>query len=321
MTATALAQCDACTPLGFAHYQRADEAAEWDEERAEWLCDVCRRRPKGVPAADGVYTDIDEISYHADKTSLSSSGARTLLDCPAIFHHERQHKPTPKPQYDMGHVVHGMVLGVGLDVVVVDAPDWKSKAAQDTRKEAHAAGKVPILAKDHATAQAMAKQVLEHDTAGALFSKGDPEVSGYWHDPETGIRCRFRTDWLHPGRNRIIAVDYKTSISASPVKFAKHCAEYGYHLQAAWYLDGLTETGAADDAIFVHVWQMKEPPYLVSVGEIAAEDIDRGRRLTRKALRTYADCLANDRWPGFGQGIHQLSLPGYARYQEEAQLA
>lgn len=279
-------------------------------------------RPAGIPELDGIYTDVDELDYHADRTSLSSSGARKILDCPAIFHFEQQQPPTPKPQYDFGHVAHGLILGVGLDVVPVDAPDWKTKAAQDARKEAHAAGKVPLLVAEIVKAELMAKRVREHDTAGALLAVGDPEISGYWHDDVNPVRLRFRTDWLHPGRNRIIAVDYKTTAgNGSPAKFARTCADYGYHQQAAWYLDGLAETGAGENAAFLFIVQAKEPPHLVSVCEINADDIDRGRRLNRQAINAYADCVANDEWPDYGQGIHQISLPTYARYQEEAQLA
>lgn len=274
-----------------------------------------------VPELDGIYTDIPELVYHADRGSLSSSGARKLLDCPAIFHHEQEQPPTPKPQFDFGHVAHGLVLGVGLDVVPVDAPDWKTKAAQEERKQAHAEGKVPLLVDDVAKAELMAQRVLEHETAAALLAVGDPEISGYWHDDVAPVRLRFRTDWLHPGRSRIIAVDYKTSTSANPGKFAKSCADFGYHQQAAWYIDGLAETGAGEDSAFLFIVQSKEPPHLVTVVELDPDDIDRGRRLNRRAINLYADCIADDQWPDYGQGIHQISLPGYSRYQEEAQLA
>lgn len=279
-------------------------------------------RPAGVPELDGVYSDVDELDYHADRTSLSSSGARKILDCPAIFHYEQEQPPTPKPQFDMGHVVHGMILGVGLDIVPVDAANWTTKAAKETRDQAHAEGKVPLLVADVAKAELMAKTVREHDTAGALLAVGDPEITGYWHDDVNPVRLRFRTDWLHPGRNRIIGVDVKTTAgNGSPAKFAKSCADFGYHQQAAWYLDGLAETGVSEDAAFLFIVLPKEPPHIVTVCEIHADDIARGRALNRKAINTYADCVANNVWPGYGQQIHQITLPTYARYQEEARLA
>lgn len=326
MTTTSRVSCDVCAPLGFGTHRRHDESAVWYPEFKEWLCEHClieKTLAAAVPELDGIYTDVPELAYHADRNSLSSSGARLLLppSCPAIFHHQQENRPTPKPQYDLGHVVHGMILGVGLEVVAVDADNWKTKKAQDAKKEAHEAGKVPLLVGDVAAAEAMAKAVHNHPVAAALLSSGQPEITGYWHDPVTGVRLRLRIDWLHPGRTRLIAVDVKTTVSADPAKCARSCGDYRYHLQAPWYLDGLAETGAGEDALFLFVFIEKDPPYLVTVGEIDPADIARGRALNRKAINLYADCQANDRWPGYGDQIHQLSLPSYTRYAEEGQLA
>jgi hypothetical protein len=281
-------------------------------------------RTTTVPVEDGVYygTDVNELDYHADRDSLSSSGARKILEAPALFHFEQQQPPTPKPQYDMGHVVHGLILGVGLDVVPVDATNWTTKAAKDARDAAHAEGKVPLLAADLAKAEVMAKAVREHHTAGALLAVGDPEITGYWHDEATAARLRLRTDWLHPGRNRIIGVDVKTTAgTGNPAKFAKSCADFGYHQQAAWYLDGLAATGVSPDAAFLFIVVPKDPPHLVTVCELTADDIERGRALNRKAINTYAECRATNHWPGYGEQIHRITIPAYARYQEETRLA
>ena len=129
---------------------------------------------------------------------MSSSGARKLLppSCPAIFRYEMRRPPKPLPQFDFGHVAHKFVLGVGSDIEVVHADDWRTKAARDKRDEAHAAGKTPILNADYVTAMAMKQAVSAHPLAAALFDGGVPERSGYWIDPETGMRLRFRPDWL-----------------------------------------------------------------------------------------------------------------------------
>jgi len=76
------------------------------------------------------------------------------------------------------------------------------------------------------------------------------------------------TSYPTVGRGRPIIVDYKTAASANPRRFAKSVAEYGYHQQAAWYIDGLEQITGAADAAFLFVVQQKDPPWLVSVCQL-----------------------------------------------------
>lgn len=289
-----------------------------------------------IPTADGIYGGIPDEVYHGDRTSLSSSGARALLapSSPEIFHHQRQQPPEPKPQYDFGHVAHKFVLGEGAEIFELDpavhglnkdGTPSKSPTStamwQQAAEDARRLGQIPMHIAEVAKAKAMAARVREHPLAGPLLSDGTPELSGYWHDPETDVRLRFRPDWLpNPGRGRLIVVDYKTSTSAHPGHFAKAAAEYGYHQQAPWYLDGLAACEIADDAAFLFVVQSKTAPYPVTVMELDPEDIELGRRRNRKAINLYAQCTAADHWPDYGQRVHSVSLPSYARYQQEGDL-
>ena len=94
----------------------------------------------------GVLDDLPDPEYHAHP-ALSSSGARKLLppSCPARFKWERDNPPPSRPALDIGSAAHKQVLGVGADIVVVEADDWKTKAAQETRKAAYAAVQIPLL--------------------------------------------------------------------------------------------------------------------------------------------------------------------------------
>ncbi|SLF39841.1 PD-(D/E)XK nuclease-like domain-containing protein [Mycobacteroides abscessus] len=289
-----------------------------------------------IPAEDGMYSGIPDEVYHADRTSLSSSGARALLapSCPEIFRHQQLEPPAPKPQYDFGHVAHKFVLGEGSEIAELDPAihglnqnGSPSKAPTNTAmwqeavQEARERGQIPMHIAEVAKAKAMAAKVREHPLAAALLADGTPELSGYWQDPETGVRLRFRPDWLpNPGRGRLIVVDYKTATSAHPGHFAKAAADYGYHQQVPWYLDGLAACDISDDAAFVFIVQSKSPPYPVSVIELKPDDIELGRRRNRKAIDLYAQCVAADHWPDYGQGVHSVSLPSYAVYQQEGDL-
>lgn len=336
-------KCQNCSYYTKYNRQKPGEIPLYVECCNAWMCAGCREHrecvepseppaeakarldlQRAVPANDGIYSRVPDSVYHADRDSLSSSGARLLLapSCPALFLANQQEPPNPKPQYDFGHAAHKMVLGEGSQLVKVDADNWRTGDAQKKRNTAWLNGKAPLLKKDIDTAQIMAGRVHAHPLAGRLLQRGAAEMSGYWHDDATGVRLRFRTDWLtDPGASsRIICVDYKTSTSANPAQFAKACADYGYHQQAAWYLDGLREVEVAEDAGFVFIVQQKTTPFLVSVVQLNPEDVERGRRLNRRAIDVYAKCRANNSWPGYGDGIEMVSLPAWAVKQTEALL-
>lgn len=275
-----------------------------------------------VPVNDGIYPDVSEADYHADRDSLSSSGAKTLTTLtPEEFMAQLLEPRNPKPQYDFGHAAHKMVLGKGGQLVRVDARDWRTNAAKALRERAYELGKAPLLKAQIDTAQRMAGKVFEHKIAAKLLESGSAEMSGYWHDDTTGVRLRFRPDFLPDvPRGRPIIVEYKTAASANPRRFVKAAFDYGYHQSGAWYVDGLREVTGADDAAFVFIVQQKDPPFLVSTAQFESEDIELGRRQNRRAIDLYAECRESGVWPGY-EGIALLTLPGWARRQIEDDLA
>lgn len=267
----------------------------------------------------GLYDGIPEEQYHADE-ALSSAGARELLppSCPAIYHYRRSH-PVFKDVFDFGSAAHKLVLGEGPAVKVVDAADWRTKAAQEQRDAARAAGFIPLLAHEWARAAAMAAAIQDHELAGELLSPlagGKAELSGWWQDPETGVWCRFRLDWLAGHRTRFgqpIIVDYKSSTCAEPETFArKSVAEYRYDQQDAWYSDGyLALTG--EQPAFLFLVQEKLPPYLISVVQLTEEDRQVGRERNRRALEVFRDCAEAGIWPGYSQDVELIAMPSWAR--------
>lgn len=263
----------------------------------------------------GVVTDLEEATYHAHP-ALSCSGAKKLLppSCPAIFKWERDNPPEPKDVFDFGSAAHRMILGVGPDIVAIEASDWRTNAAKERREEIRTAGAIPILAADHERVVAMTKALYEHPLAAALLARtGLPEVSLFWTDEETGTPLRGRLDYLpDTDAGRVLVTDYKTCASANPDKFARAAADYGYHMQAPWYLDALTALNIAEDAAFLFIAQEKTAPYLVSVIELDSEALRIGRERNRTAIDTYVACCEADVWPAYTDDVALVSLPRWA---------
>lgn len=258
----------------------------------------------------GIYCDIPEADYHADPVdggSLSSSAVRVILDAPARYRYSADN-PVFKDAFDFGSVVHELALGTGGGIVEIDAPDWRTKAAKEARDAARGEGKTPLLTKDLVVARAAVDALMAHPTANTLLTaEGRSEVTVVWE--QAGTMRRARIDRLRDG-DPVIAVDLKTTRSAEPRAFSKSAYNFGYHHQAAWYLDGLMANGI--DAEFVIVAVESDPPHLVTTHQFDAEMLDVARRLNESAAATWRQCREADEWPGYSPEMQLIQLPAWA---------
>lgn len=263
--------------------------------------------------------DLPEAEYHAHP-ALSSSGARKLLapSCPAIFKWERDHPPS-RAVFDFGRAAHAAVLGVGGPICVVDADDWRTKAAREARDEAHAAGQTPLLAADAQRVEDMALALREHPLAAKLLdpSTGRPEVSAFWHDERHGIDRRARFDWLPHATDGgdLVVPDYKSTASAESRKFARSIFDYGYDVQAVYYADAIRALGLADEVRFLFIAQEKTPPYLTAVYELDAYALAVGRKRVDEACALFRQCSETDQWPGYSPDVEYVSPPPWLAEQ------
>lgn len=277
----------------------------------------------------GFYGDVPEGQYHADPDSLSVSGAKLLLKAPALFKY-RQDNPETKGAFDLGHAAHTLVLGTGMETVVVqreitnrkgelleviEADDYKSDSARAHRDSIRAEGKTPLLRSELTQVEAMAERISEHEGAMRLLSGGEAEVSAYAIDEWSGVLRRCRYDYLRDD----IGIDYKSAAGIAPGEFASAVAKWGYDMQAAWYLD-VAELLGHPLSDFAFIAQAKEPPYLVEVYNLDADFIARGRTRNLAALERFKHCTETGVWPGYtGRPFTTLSPPRWARYDNEIQ--
>lgn len=246
----------------------------------------------------GFYEDVPETAYHSGtfgppEGSLSVTGAKVLLKAPALYRW-RQDNPVHSDTFDLGHAAHKLVLGAGAPIEVIDAPDWRTKDAREARQKARVAGRIPLLIADHDRVLAMADALTRHRLAARLLDGARPEVSAYAFDEETGAWWRGRFDSL----GERVLTDYKSSASCDPRDLAGRYGsmrKWGYDDQAAWYTDLAADLGHPAEA-FAFIFQMKEPPYLVTVARIPDDALWDARQRRRLALQRFRDCTQARRW-------------------------
>ena len=126
-----------------------------------------------------------------------------------------------------------------------------------------------------------------------LDAKGKiAEASIYWYEDD--ILCKCRPDMICPplnepnSDNKIVVVDYKTTISCEPFAFNKSVKKYGYDMQAAWYRRGIQMAGYDIDS-FVFIAQEKVHPYASKVFRITEEQMNFGWTMMENYLEEYKE--------------------------------
>ena len=249
---------------------------------------------------------ISNAEYHADP-AVSASHLHAVAASP--YHYWSRfldpNRPVIEPTAAMrlGSLVHCAVLEPDeLNSRYAIAPDRRTKDGKATAAMLAASGIEAVTAADMELAMAMAASVRSHQAAAELLRNGKAEQSFWWDDVDTGLRCKCRPDWYYG----TTVVDLKTTTDASPQGFAKSVANWRYHVQQAHYMAGTF----AERFVFIAV--EKTYPYAVGVYELDATAMNVGYALRRNNLQTIADCRAINEWPGYSQGIQNLSLPKWA---------
>lgn len=255
---------------------------------------------------NGIYKNLPADSYFAEDR-INCSGLKLIARTPAHFKYYKEHlneKP-PTPSMILGTAVHCAVLEPDTfkdRYAIAPACDKRTKEGKAIWAYLVASKKLILSASDYELVEGMSQSVLKHETASKLLEKGDPEVT-IFTDIE-GIPAKARLDWYRNG----IILDLKTTVAADPDSFSKSCANFGYSLQCAWYLDCCDAAGLeAHSMIFITV--ENSAPYPVAIYEFDDVSIEYGRDHYRAALNKYRECIALDDWPGFPSDITTISLP------------
>jgi hypothetical protein len=275
----------------------------------------------------GIY-NLPVDAYHGDPSengpSLSASIANTLLNRSPLHawtSHPRlnpDYSPEVDDKFDIGTVVHALLLQ-GIDVMEVLAfPDYKTNAAKEARDLARSHGRVPILVKNahrvEEMCEAVVKQIARLECEPLPLTEGKPEQTIVWE--EQGVMCRARIDWLHDDMSAID--DLKTtSRSANPDAWSRNLYAYGCDVQAAFYLRGLNQIVDPASAGVGYGTQWRwlvvetTPPYALSVVTPGPDVLALADAKVDYALATWKRCLETDTWPGYPRRVATAELPAW----------
>lgn len=279
--------------------------------------------------------DITANAYHEDPAPPSLSASIAHLLCSRSPRHawaahprlNPDFKPVERASFDVGTVAHAaLLLGDDAPCYVVEASDWRTKAAQEVRDRARAEGLTPLLVHQWEEVEAMVAvvrpQLEAFDADPPLFTDGKPEQTLIWE--EDGATCRARADWLRDDRTAID--DLKTtSGSAHPQDWShRRLWDIGADIQGAFYMRGVKALTGVEPQFRFCVVECS-PPYAVSVIGLAPSALELANEKVAYAIAKWRECIANNDWPAYVSRVAYAETPAWqeaqwmeARWHEEA---
>lgn len=270
----------------------------------------------------GIY-NISAADYHADsflpEPSLSSSIAKMLVtpgttplhawtDCPRL---NPEHEPEDQEKFDLGKAAHALMLNDPQAFEIIDAADWRTKAAQEQRFLARAGGKIPLLSHQFRDATEMVtagrRQLMTHEEGKSFFVDGVPEQTIVWCEGD--VWCRARVDWMPNNSN--LWPDYKsTAASADPDAWQRTGYGMGVDIQASFYLRGMRALKFKNPQ-FRFCVQENYKPFALSVIGLMPGALDLADRKVEQAIAKWRECRKLNYWPAYPKRTAWIDAPAW----------
>jgi hypothetical protein len=302
----------------------------------------------GVKKMLGVYQDLSNEDYHADRTAVSRSGLWQFRQAPAKYWNHylnperRERKDTPDMAF--GRAFHTYVLEPHLFDTQYFVPDFEvpkvdekplkrdlveqfggtmgarlyeeAKELELRQKEARDAA-INFHAK-----KAEGKEIITLDQMAKLK---DMRASVMSHPQApamiTGGAIEHSLFWEDPHTGvrcktrpdiwfENMTVDLKTCKDADERSFIKSVYTYGYSLQSAMNREGIYHTGGNDIKTHAFICVEKEWPHMVAVYYLDQIALDAAHNLFKNTLESFKESLTNNIWKGYE--TKEISIPAWA---------
>lgn len=264
----------------------------------------------------GLNPNISEAAYHAFP-AVSKSTLWKFAKNPSKWRKTKDKPVKPTAAMTWGSLVDCLILQpheLSECFAVSSFHDFRTNAAKEWRD----AQTVPVVQlEDVAEAKLAAEAVRSHHFAGEFLEGAACQISAVAEGDEekTGERflgkCRVDIAPAANGPRGEWLCDLKTTQSLD--KIPSTIAEFGYHVQAAWYLDMWHGASGEERTRWAFIFQESESPYEVAVVELDPDDIAKGREWYLRALEKWCHSHKTGHFPSpWDDEIRVVSLPKWA---------
>lgn len=276
----------------------------------------------------GFYPDLDADSYMRDPAplpSLNQSLIPTLLDASPLHAAQKHPRLNPygkalegtKATY-LGSVVHRLALGKGREVAPLRFPDFKSSSARNARDAALANNRIPVLEKEFAKAEAMARVLLVRLEEALEGRPYQTEVPIVWREqtPHGPVWCRAMLDvWCEDLAREI---DLKTTRGyATPAFASRDMAANGYDIQRQFYARGIgfVRPDLAGRVRSETLYVENAPPYGARPMQLDGPARAIADEKIEKAIDLWGQAVNSRTWPSYPKEPALISTPSF--YQRD----
>ena len=272
--------------------------------------DLC----KGCDLVNGIRISNKE---YREREGISSSELKKIMKSPLHYKHWKENPQEDTPALLFGRSAHKYILETYdfyNEFAVAPICDRRTKEGKATWEKfvADSQGKDVITQEQFEQIDAMRNAMLATPFVSKLIN-GEHELSYFWTDEDTGLKCKVRPDSIN--HKLKVIVDYKTTDDAETERFMRQAIKLGYDLQASYYLDGV-KANTGEDYIFVFIAQEKKPPYAVNILQADEIFIRSGREVYKAMLQTYKECSQTGVWYGYMGSENQINSLGVPKWIE-----
>ena len=249
-------------------------------------------------------------------TGVNFSTLKHMARSPLHYQHTRHNPPSETPAMLLGKATHTAVFEP--EKFQLEYALWsgqrRGNAYKDFMEGCQAQGRSILKTAEYETALMIRDVVRSEPVIGELLSKGRPEVSLFWRNPQTGVACKGRLDWI-ASKNAIL--DLKTTTSIDAGWFSAHAWKMGYFHQAAMYQEGYAvASGKGTMLRFGIIAVERNAPHACRLFWLNEEALEMAWGEYVGWLEQVVQCTDTDLWPGPVPVESELAAPSWATTSE-----
>ena len=229
---------------------------------------------------------VSDEEYYGDFNFVTNSQLGLLKKSPKAYQDYRNGEKKETQAMTFGRAFHLAILEPDKFYELVVQEPIVNKRTKDGRAEiseflisTKEKGQIALSVADYDKVRIMQDELFANPKVMELLSGGVAEQVSAWEDPDTGVYCKAKADYVKSN----MVIDIKTTQDPSTTGFRSSSMKFGYDRQAAYYLDGF---GKRD---FVFIAIDKTRPHTIAIYQCSPEFIMGGMMEYKRLLSIYKE--------------------------------
>lgn len=246
---------------------------------------------------------------------LSYTSSKEFMKSPAHYQAYLKKEHELDPDREFFKAVHLLTLEEpdAANRIVVKDGRWAGKL-KDEVVELKARGYIVVKQEAFDRANQVAASIKANKLAALPLKEGYGEISMFWTDPHSGVRCKGRIDCLEIAGDEVRIYDLKNFSGLHDEELmGKQVINQRYHYQMAFYSLGVMAILQPQSITTKWIFCEDDVPYGVKVRKCPVFLLDNAYLHYQEILFPYfKHCLDNNEWPCFEEEEEQeLFVPAY----------